>query len=236
MAESLKSNTYLTLEDTKEYLGIPNPGSANAKDNLIIRFINTATAMVESYIDGPVLAKEYVTDRDGTDSNVITLEHRPVISIESIKVDYDRAFDDSTELLEGQYVLRGSPEIKQLDAEITIVGNDIVLRDDNDTALLGRLLEGSPVQSIRVEYTAGWATEADTVPDDIKTATLMLIEHLYMIRENKDVGIQSRDSMGGQSYQRTGDRIPKVVQAMLDPYVDVSFSPMEVPQNNSYGW
>ena len=236
MPVSLKTYAYLTLAETKDHLVIG--ASDTSQDDRVTRMINSACKLVESYIDGPVLTRTFIETRDGNSANSIVFGHRPVRSITSIKVDYLHQFGAGTEILAENYVLRGPADPLQAsgDSVVRVLGQDVVLRDDNNTALLGRLFNGSVVQSIQLTYTAGWGTAA-TAPDDLIQATLMMVEYWYRLRDNRDVGISSRNN-GQQSYARyraqENGGIPIEVQTILDPYKDHSLGSAENPQHNAF--
>lgn len=229
----LKPNTYLSLEETKEWLRI-KPDNHDL-DNIVIRLINTACARVENYIDGPALTREFTEFRDGDGSNTVVLAHRPITEIVEIKIDFNRAFDAAQPISTDNFVLRGMPSVQQLtsDAVIQIIGSDVVLRDDNNTAILGRMFSGSVVQSIRVKYKAGWGPTPQELPDDLVQATLMLVEYLYILRENREMNISAKSTFNGQSYSRkTG--IPEEITVLLDDFKDFSFGVANIPQNNVF--
>jgi hypothetical protein len=193
--------------------------------------------MVEKYIDGPVLTRDFVETRDGNSSNVIVPAYYPVTSITEVRIDFNRAFGTSTIVDPQQTLLRGIPSLKQKSSDIAvqIKGSDIILRDDNNTAILGRIFAGSTVQSIQMKYRAGWGDTSDDLPADLVQATLMLVEYLYILRDNRDLGVNSRTNTN-QSYKRnrTDTGIPEEIQIMLEQYKDYSFGDSEVPQKNYF--
>jgi hypothetical protein len=84
----LLSYALTTVADVKESLGIDSGDTS--KDNLIIRKINQATLMIESYCglaNGHHFAQTTYTNEeyDGTGSNTLSLLMRPVISISSFQ-------------------------------------------------------------------------------------------------------------------------------------------------------
>lgn len=69
-----------TVDDVKETLGIPS--SDHSKDNLIIRKINQATAMIENYTGRRFKATTYTNEEyDSTGTNQLVLRNRPIISV-----------------------------------------------------------------------------------------------------------------------------------------------------------
>lgn len=235
MSITLKDFTYLTLAETKDWLKIP---TAETKfDDTVLRLINTACKMVEQYIDGPVLTREFIETRDGNGSNVIVPAYAPVRAITEIRIDYNRDFSDATILDPAQTILRGLPDLGQDSGDLTvkIVGQDVVLYSDNNSALLGRIFAGSIVQSVRMKYTAGWGDSAADLPDDLVQATLMVVEYYYMLRENRDLGVNSRTNTNqGYRREKTDTGLPTEVTILLDQYKDYSFGITDVPQKNMF--
>lgn len=234
----LSPYAFLTLEETKEWLKI-KPDNTDY-DNILIRLINRATAKVENYIDGPVLTRELVEFRDGNSSNTIVPTFYPVTEIVEVRIDFNRGFGNETIVSTENIILRGMPSLSQIqgDPQIKILGSDIVLRDDNNTALLGRIFAGSVIQSIKLTYKAGRGDTAADIPDDLKDACLMLVEYYYLMRENKDVGIKSRTSMN-QSYTRvdatdTDSGMPREIETLLDEFKDWSLGITDQPQKNTF--
>lgn len=236
----LNSRAYLTLNETKEWLNIKLTDTS--KDNQIIRHINTACARVEQFIEAPVLNTEYVEYSDGNNSNVIMPTKYPLVDIVEIKIDFNRAFDGADPLDAHNYVIRGIPPETQAllptmtNGQIAILGSDIVLRDDSNVAILGRIFAGSVIQSIKLTYKAGRGETADDLPEDLRTATLMLAEYLYILKENRELGVSSKGVMG-QSYSKKEVGIsgmPMEVEAMLQEYRDYAFPPVSMPQRNHF--
>lgn len=228
---ALKNTSYLTLAETKAWLRITD----NSLDSIIERLINTACERVEKYIDSPVLTREFIEFHDGNNSNVIIPSQYPVTEIVEIKIDFNRDFDSATAVRAENYVLRGLPSMKIQgeDPEILIQGSDIVLRDDSNVAILGRIFSGSVIQSIKLTYKAGRGETADELPSDLVQATLMLVEHLYMLRENRELNVKSKSNMGGQGYTREPG-MPKEIAEMLDVYKDMALPPVSQPQRNTF--
>lgn len=115
-----------------------------------------------------------------------------------------------------------------------IKGSDIYVRNDGNVSIVGRIFIGSVIQSIRLAYEAGLAYEKNEVPDDLKYATLMLIEYFYLLRENRDLGITSKGTFQGQNYARQSGEIPGEIMEMLEPYVDYTFGAANRPQKNTF--
>lgn len=244
MALELKPFTFLDIDETMEFLKIPDVKKTEYR-NQVIRLINMACQKIEDYIDRPVLEREFVEFRDGNSSNVIVPTYGPIKKVVELKIDFNRAFDVATALSADNYVLRGLPNMQQQASRLAdtnsldvtelfeIDGTDIVIRDDNNMALLGRLFTGSVVQSVKLTYRAGIAKDMQSVPDTIKYAALLICDHFYMARENRDLGVKSKSTHGGQSYSKELG-VPQEIEDLLHDYKDYSFGPYDVPQKNTF--
>lgn len=200
----------------------------------VVRLMNSVAEWFEQMIDGPVLSREFVGYYDGSNSNVIKPRHYPVTAITSIKIDYNRQFPDVSALNGTQYFLRGSEDVKQVkgDVELRLKGSDVVLRDDNETFIVGRIFSGSVLGSIELKYIAGLGT-ATTMPGDLYQASLQLLEYWFFQRENRDLAISSK-GVRGESYTKLKDGIPSEITEVAESYRDVSFANAPVPQRNYF--
>lgn len=225
---TLKSNTYISLEEAADYIGI-KPDKVQENGNKVKRLINFCTDMIEKYINGPVLTRSFTEQRDGDASNTIVPDYYPVRSIEEIRIDYNGDFTQPTSIIDPKYLsIRGMPDLA-----IGIRGTDVVIRNDGNTSIVGRLFIGSVVNSIQIKYKAGHGETPAELPEDLKYATLMAIEYFYILRENRELGITSKSQFQGQSYAReTG--LPEEITMLLDPYVDVSLGHTNRPQRNTF--
>lgn len=231
MTIAIKDRAWLTLAETKTWCGI---GDADTSlDDRISRLINTACSRIESYIQAPVLNKSFVEYFDGNNSNVVVPSNFPVQSVSEVKIDFNRDFGSDSLVSTDSYVVRGQPSI----FDDGTVGLDVCLRDDSNIAILGRIFSGSAIYSIKMTYVAGRGATAADLPDDLVTAALLLVDFLYIARENREIGIVSKGVMG-QNYSRkeVGDSgMPKEIEALLDPYIDHALPNVAMPQKNQHG-
>ena len=160
---TLASNTWLSLADTKEYLGISSGDTDN--DDLIINMINRATTLVETYLDRVILTATYTNEvYEGTGSPYLFLRQYPVTALTSI--------DYRTENYQSSYE--------------TLDTTEYDYRADNGVVRRNANFRSVPAE-YRVTYTAGYA--AASVPQDLSLAVLDLISYLWNQRKSK--GIQS---------------------------------------------
>lgn len=227
MVAQLKKTAYVTLEEVKDHLNIKADNKDH--DSRLTRLVNMACQKVETHIQGPVLIREFVDVQDGTSSNVLVPHYYPIRKVSEIRIDYAGDFTAPTSIIDSKYnAVRGYYR----SLEFGVAGSDIVVRNDGNVSIVGRLFIGSVVQSIKVTYEAGLAHDMDEVPDDLKYATLMLIEYFYILRENRELGVKSKSNLNGQNYSRETD-IPPEITSMLEPYVDYTFGGANRPQKNT---
>lgn len=222
---ALKSNVFLALDDVKDWLKIKLDNTEH--DNRVARLLNMATDLCERYVGGPIKNRAFEEQRDGDSSNTIVPDHWPVRSVEEIRIDYNRIFGDETVINASAYILRGPTSFHS----VGIDGTDVVIRDDNQVSVVGRIFMGSVVGSVKIKYTAGWgATQAD-IPYDLQQAILLTAEYYYILRENRELGVKAKGNTGQQYSRETG--LPKEVEQLLDAYKDYSFGHGNRPQKNT---
>jgi hypothetical protein len=227
MKKEFNANVFVDLEEIKDHLNIKE--DEKKYDNRLVRLANMATAMVETHIRGPVLLCEKTDIQDGSSSNVLVPHFFPVRRIVSLAIDYNGDFTNETTIINpSQYGIRGYYQ----DVKYGIRGSDVYIRNDGNLSIVGRIFVGSVVQSIKMVYEAGRALSKDDVPEDLRYATILLIEYFYTLRENRELGVKSKGNIGGQNYSRELG-IPQEIQKMLEPYVDYTFGAANRPQRNT---
>ena len=228
----LKPNVFLSLDDVKDWLGITQAmvDKDSTLDNRLARLLNSMTDMAERHIHGPIKTRSIPAEfHDGDSSNTIIPDFWPVRDVGSIYVDFNRAFTAPTLVEKSNYILRGAPDPTFPNQ---VRGSDIVLRDDNDTSIVGRIFTGSTVGSIKIAYTAGWGADQTEIPADLINAILLGVEYYYRKRDSKDLGVKSK-SVNGQSISFT-QGLPKEVTDILDTYTDYTLGRNNRPQTNTF--
>lgn len=196
--------------------------------------INAVTDMVESILGANVLARDYEEVLDGNNSNVLIPSQWPIQEVTEIKIDTNRNFDSATALDTVNYFLRGQVDKRQIPSiSLRIIGQDIVIRDDNEKYILGRMFAGSALGSIKLKYKAGWGSSVQDIPSDIRMATLIAFEFFFMQRDNRDLNIQSK-GVKGESYTKVEKSIPQQIYDLLEPFKDVSLGNHQMPQRNTF--
>jgi len=242
---------WINIKDIKVSVAGVTPSPDNIKRvRRLEMFINAACDKIESIIDTRVLATEFTEVSDGNSSNIILPQMWPVLEVSEIRIDYNRGFSDPTILTDSVYFSRGSADKRQkiTDTQLRIIGNDVVLRDDNEKHIVGQIFSGSVLGAIRMKYLAGWCkdftigVDADLelktiactdIPYDLILAALQLVEYWYYQRENKDIGVTAKGVMG-ESYSKLSDGIPKDIIEKLDQYINYSFGSANQMQRNTW--
>lgn len=224
---TLKSNTFLGTEDVMDHLRIPTSKQAEY-ERTVNRLINMVTDMMEKYIEGPILTRSFTEVFDGNNTNVIVPKYGPVRTATELRIDYNGDFAPATSVIPLEYVnVRGGPDL-----ELGIKGSDVVMRNDENTSIIGRLFVGSVIQSVQLKYTAGLGADAASLPEDLKYAALLAIEYFYILRENRELNISSKNN-NNQGYSRT-QGLPQEVRDILDSYRDYTFGQANRAQKNEF--
>ena len=242
----LKPSTYITVDELALHLNIvdakikvdvpdPIPPEQVKLRRLLETYINVACDKVESILQTCVIAKDFTERYDGNSSNVVIPSKWPITEITELKIDYNRGFGDETKIGMDNAVLRGFADKRQANTDVSlrIIGNDIALRDDGKDSFIGKIFSGSVIGAVQLKYKAGWATNVDDVPWDLRYATTLLAEYYYFQRSNRDLNTISK-GVRGESYTKVKDGIPDTVHEMLEPYIDHSLPLHEKSQTNIF--
>jgi uncharacterized phiE125 gp8 family phage protein len=155
---------FISIEDAKDHISVHN----NRDDTLIVGKIKAAIA----YLDGPngylgaAIASQRWRWQTGAFSDVMRFPLGPVMTIESVS--YRNDTGGTTTVAPADYYLFGDSEGPYLRPAVSWP-RDVAARDD----------------AVTVEYTAGRLV----IPENLKSAALILIGQLYMHRE-QDVDVR----------------------------------------------
>ena len=152
---NLVSYALTTVADVKETLGIS--AGDTTKDNLIIRKINQATDMIESWCgydtDHHIKSQTYTNERYlGTGTNELVLKARPVTAVSDF----------------------GQATTTENDSDFDTVETDLYFTEQNSGMLRTNFSLYPSPQFYRVSYTAGYTT----IPSDIAEACATLAAFL----------------------------------------------------------
>lgn len=224
---TLKSNVWVTLDDVKDHLKIKLDNTDY--DNRLKRLINSVVDMMEKYIQGPIKERTFIEFKDGDNSNTIVPNYYPARSVTELRIDMNRVFGTESIIPAANYILRGDPD--PLHAS-NMKGSSIIIRDDSNSSIMGRLFTGSVSGSIKLTYVAGWGADYTDMPGDLTEALFLGIEYFYLLRENRELGVKSKTN-GNQNYSRDVG-LPKEVTDILDQYTDYTFGGNNSPQKNMF--
>ncbi|PXA98134.1 hypothetical protein DMC47_10150 [Nostoc sp. 3335mG] len=148
----------VSLAEAKAFLKVDD----TAEDGLITTLIGAARLHVEGITGKALLAQSWrVVLDDWPDNGVVKLPVAPLIAVTGIS-----ATDGN-----------GASHELPLDQ----------FRSEADRLIVTRVVVGMPAlqerQGIEIDYVAGFGTEADEVPADLKQAMLGLIAHWYEHRD-----------------------------------------------------
>jgi len=199
----MAANDLVTVAQVEAHFGIPT-GTGDATQ---LGFqIEVASQMIEKYTKRIIKEQTFTEIYDGRRDNRLILGQWPVTSITEIRFDTESLF---------------------VDAE-TLVDSDDYRLSTNQQELIYRPGKW-PIgyQNIKVVYDAGFAT----VPADIQSACLFLVDFLEGVRTNRNIGRKTKGKAGETTTLIEG--IPETIATMLDSYRRIEFPQAEVPNRNA---
>lgn len=182
-----------TVANAKQHLNIPD---ANTDQNdILTRFINSATAKIEAYLDRKIKKREFTEFHDGRGNDRLLLRNWPADKPTQLWDDPSSLFTDTT-------YQRASTEYE---LELTGEGGIGVILMPGFRFRRGR-------RNIKVVYEAGYSS----IPIWAEEAALWTVEFLYDMRSDRRVGITSK----GKNNENTNfaGELPEFVRNLLEPY------------------
>ncbi len=194
----------ISLDEAKEYLDIPNGEEPDTSaDEIIQSLINEVSSVVTGYLGRSLLKKTKTEYYCGDNSDLLILNHKPIVSITSIHVDNNRQFG-SMYLIDpsNYYIQKQNGMVKAFQ-------------------LYGIWPYGDA--NIKVVYQAGYdlaaANEAaGGLPNAIKLAVKRLLDRHYRAGfTNRKLDISS-ETVSERTTTFRDTELPKDVQGMLAPF------------------
>jgi uncharacterized phiE125 gp8 family phage protein len=186
------STTLTTRAALKLYLGIE--ASDTAQDELLDALVAYASERIESHCRRAFASEALTEYLDGTGASKLVLSRRPVSALTSIHEDSDRAFAAATE----------------------IDSADLVLHPENGIVERMGAVFAPGARTLKVVYTAGYAT----VPDDVALACAKLAAAWYAHARGGADGV-TRETLGDYAATYAHGALPADVEGALAAYRDV---------------
>ena len=169
MSASLKPYALTSLSDVKESLGLPS--STTKYDNLIIRKINQATAVIENYCGRRFKATDYENEiYNGSGIDQIVLKQRPLIVSE-----------DHALTLKARDTALNEDDFTEVDSELIFADNESGVLDLN-------FRSAGHWGSYAVTYRAGY----EDIPDDLAEACASLAAYYVGNADATTVNVKSK--------------------------------------------
>lgn len=193
MPVTLSPYALTSLEAVREHLGVPP--TTLTFDNLLTRFINVATAKIESFCDRKFLRRPTTEYQDGFANDRILLDQWPASKPSEVWIDGSSEFTDVANRLDPS----------QYELDLSARGEGIGL------SLKGRYF-GKGTRNIKVVYLAGF----DPIPADLEDACIWMVEFLYDMRGDRRVGVETK----GKNQENTTflQNLPEIVLDTLNGY------------------
>ena len=160
----------IELDELKDHLRIET--TVADEDANLYGLIRAANGYVEEFLNRSLLEQELELSLDAfpSGSDPIRPSFGPLVSVTSIK------YDDVDEVEQTWANTKYKVDTASVPGRIVAAFNE-----SYPTAL-------TQVNSVRVRYKAGYGTDVDDVPENIRRAVMMLAAHLY---ENREATIQA---------------------------------------------
>lgn len=190
---------WLTTSDLKALLGV----SATTWDTQIAALIPVVQSGIESEIGRAIEDASYSEQHSGRGATEVVLRHRPIISVSGVWDSLDRVFDDSTKISSDRY------HVWKESGRIELIRRNVDWPDESPR----NTRFGDGVGNVRVDYTAGYATD----PGELK---LVLAHDVWTVINTGKSGGKSSESIGDHSvtYQTAFDRRLPQMQAIVDAW------------------
>jgi len=152
----------VTAADVKLYARVAH----TVEDTLVASWIKAAVKLAEDYQHRAYIEQTWRLAYDSYPGRCIFVPRPNLISVESIK--YYDTDDAETTFDSGSYFVDTNSEVGRIVLNDGAVWPSVSLR---------------PVNSVIIEFKAGYGADADAVPDSVKNAIYIYCTHMYENRE-----------------------------------------------------
>lgn len=187
---ALDANALVSLDQVKDHMDI----SGSTFDSRLERMINAASTLIENQTNRQLITQSHTHYFNGDGTGTLEPQEFPVTAVTSIHDDDEWTFGAETEV------------------------TDFDIFDETFIVLKKCLVFKQGRRNVRMIYTAGYVGPAgsSTVPTDLQEATILLVELLYNMRDDRRLGIKSKSKLGETVSFDEG--IPDHIAKMIEPH------------------
>jgi uncharacterized phiE125 gp8 family phage protein len=189
---ALDENALVTWAKAKQYLDLDDSGQEYTEG-----LINAVCASANKSTGRLLKARDDIPILDGTGTDTLILPQYPVNTITKLYSDTERVFGTDTEITSSEYVIYKKRGIIKLFSKTF----------------------SSKIQSIKIEYNAGFGKDTDIVPEDLQFAVLEIVAWNIMrfVSGGKGIGVRSRAADGVDTGMEI--TVPLNAQRTLERYL-----------------
>lgn len=205
---------------------IPFDEGVEKRLQIMERVLNSACSKIETMVDSPILAREFIEVLDADGSDTIVTSHYPIRSVSEVRYDPNRVFGNDTIFASTDILLRGIADINfpKGDVQFSVRGSDVVILQESSNYVM------KGIGSIQIKYIAGIG-DIEEIHYDLKMAATLLFEYYYKQRENGLLGLLSK-TVGGDSAYKFSNGVPEEVNELVTGHIDYSFGTNNRMQSN----
>lgn len=190
---ALKANALVSLATVKDHLDIP-VGNTD-QDSRLERMIDSASNLIERYVDRSLVKQSYTERQNGTGTKTLMLRNYPADKPTSLHIGENGVFEATHLIDTADYSLFGTDEI--------VLHTGLFTRGTNN---------------IKIIYEAGFSP----MESDLENACIELVEFLYERKSDRRVGLKAKSKNGETISFVQG--IPEFIANELEPYVRFEFA------------
>lgn len=194
---ALNANALVQLAPMRVFLGVPTATVDANLDALIEDFINSTSAMAESFCNRNLRSQTYTEYYDGGQTSEILINNWPIVSITSIHISSARVFDATTLLVSTSY-----------DSAPNEIGEKVLIDRFDGVFPKGK-------RNVKIVYVAGYASFSD-VPADLVLAVKIAVAYYYLRQQQKDWTMTTKNK--GDENISLVQGLPESSRQILDRY------------------